>query len=130
MSTASIQTSEVPQNTKNLVHSISILLLPALFLIGLAASYAASGEFNFATFFGMVLGILLLAGYVAFLYYLVGGFDWRAEKISTIRSLLFFILSGIIYGLILYGFWYLVRWIVAKSSKLPMAALKGMLLTR
>jgi hypothetical protein len=39
-------------------------------------------------------------------------------------------LSGLIYGLIFYGYWYLVRLVVAKTSKLPFSDVKGKLLTR
>ena len=132
-----LQAPEVPAKVKTLIHAFSILLAPFIFIIfilsqlGLALSagdYTASGMAS-----GIVSAIIfavLIGGYVTFLYYLAGGLDWHLEKLSTIRGLLFFVLSGLIYGLLFYGYWYLVRFVVAKTSKIPFSDIKGKLLTR
>ena len=122
-----LQYSEIPTNTKTLIHAISILPLPLIFGIGMSlAQKGSAGEKALVLL--MVFLILVIA--VVFFYYLAGGFDWKAEKLSTMRGLFFFLLSGVVYGLIFYGYWYLVRLIVAKTNKVPLADLRGKLLTK
>jgi membrane protein YdbS with pleckstrin-like domain len=122
-----LQYHEIPANTKTVIHAISILPFPVILFV---AILFGEGGYSLTQIATIVVVFLICVVVVAFFYYLAGGFDWKPEKLSTIRGLLFFVLSGLIYGLIFYGYWYLVRFVVAKTSKLPFSDLKGKLLIR
>jgi hypothetical protein len=122
-----MQYPEIPANTKTVIHTISILPFPAIVC---AVILFGTGDYSLSLIAAIAVNFLVFVALVAFFYYLAGGFDWKPEKLSIIRGLLFFVLSGLIYGLIFYGYWYLVRLVVAKTSNLPFSDVKGKLLTR
>jgi hypothetical protein len=71
----------------------------------------------------------LVYGIIFFPYYLLaGGMEWKEEKLPTIRIVLFWVLSGIIFGVVCYGIWYLVRYILAKIYAIPLPIVMGRLL--
>ncbi len=107
---------EIPQSFKWLTHTISIAFIALLFTLVSLGEAEASVKF---------MGFLIFAGYILILYAIAGGFDWQLEKISTGRGLIFLILSGLIYGIFLYGLWIATRWIISKIYGIPYAQLKG-----
>jgi len=121
---------DIPARVKKLIHLFSLLLIPAIILIVILISTAATGHMDAATLFGEVIGLILFAGYITLLYFISGGFDWHLEKLSFGNSLVFYLLTGLLYGLIMYGIWYLIRFFIAKATKIPFSNLKGKLLSR
>jgi O-antigen ligase len=103
---------------KTTIHIVSILVPLFLFLLS-----SNSGN-NQQTPGSTILMTLI----ITFFTFLAGGFDWRAEKVSLVRSLLFFIFSGLLFGLILIGLWFVIRWVIAQIFRLPFTNVKGKLL--
>lgn len=117
-----VQQPEIPKYVKFIIHIISILLIPVIL------SLIALNEANHVT--SILIGIILYAIPFTVWYVIAGGFNWKPERLSTFNIILFLLVTGALWGLILYGYWYLVRWIVAEITKTPMSSLKGKMFTR
>ena len=128
MNTNQLETPKMPKNIKTWIHVVSLSPIPLLFLCALPNMIQDLG--NDFDPVGGLFGIGVAIGYFAFLYYVAGGFDWQQERLSAIRGLLFFILSGFVAGLLLYAYWFIVRYFIAMVTKLPYSDIKGKLLTR
>ncbi len=73
------------------------------------------------------VGIIAFAVYVALLYGVAGGFDWKLEEISRIRLFFFLALSGFYFGVLLYGLWYMIRKFEADMFNIQFEVMKGKL---
>jgi len=124
MNTNQLQSPEIPTNLKALIHSISILLLPIILVIVIPFNL---GKVDASVLIRMMITMLILDGYIAFLYYLAGGFEWKKEKLPTMRIILFWVLGDFIIALFLFGFWLLIRLIMTKVSDIPMSSVMGRL---
>lgn len=108
----------LPQNFKLIAHLVSILI-PSI-ILGLWISQNVPVIF-ILPLFGAFLDVSIL-------YFLVGGWEWKKDKLSILRLVLFAIVSYVILGLILAGWWYLIRYILAKAYSIPKEVAMGRLL--
>ena len=122
MTTNEVQQPEIPKSVKIIIHTLSILLFPII----LSLVVLSEAENVVAIIFGIILYAIPFTVW----YAIAGGFNWKSEKLSTFSIFLFLLVTGALCGLALYGYWFLVRWIVAEISKTPMSNLKGKMFTK
>jgi hypothetical protein len=120
----------ISKKIKITTHLLSIFTLPILSIIlvlilSFSAQSGSQAPVLPSPFWIVILGI---AAYMAFLYFLAGGFDWKTKKLQTIRIVFFWILGDFLLALFFYGFWSLIRWIIAKINGIPMQVMRGRML--
>ena len=122
MNANELQNPEVPESIKRIIHAFSILLFPVFFSI----KVLIEGDSAISVFFYLLLCSIPFT----LAYYIAGGFNWKRERLSTFNIILYLFLTFFFWGLVLYAYWYLVRFIVSKLSNTPLSALKGKMFTR
>lgn len=109
------------------VHILSVFLPTGITTLLIAISL---GDFSSSQLARDFQGALGFAG-LFFLYYLLaGGMEWKTQKLSLLRMALFWLFSYFIFGLILYGIWYSIRYLAAIIYKIPITMARGRLLRR
>jgi hypothetical protein len=123
-----ISQNDFPQSYKITIHLVSLLLpsfLLTLMIILNAGNSDVSILMNIARF---VLGTLGFSVLLLIFYALAGGLEWETRKLSIIRMVSFWFFSGLIFGLIFYEFWLLIRYIMSKIYNIPFTTILGRLL--
>jgi len=110
-----------------IVHLLSVFLPPLIFTTTIVLSV---GNLSPAQLFTDLWVTLLVAAWFFLYYLLAGGMEWKTQKLPLWRMILFWLLTDFVLGLILYGIWYLIRYLMAKSLKIPMTIARGHLLRR
>jgi hypothetical protein len=112
---------DVPKRFKIVTHLASVFI-PSVLL----TFFLLNRAFPPLEYFGrFLLGTFFLSAFTFSLYFLVGGMEWKDEKLSDIRIVFFWLLSFLIGGLILYVLWYLIRVIMAKIYRIPVSPAMG-----
>jgi hypothetical protein len=119
-----------PKHFRITTHLLSVFI-PSL-LISLSVGLGLIMSDRSHSFLGsMGLILLVTLGYALpffLLYLLAGGMEWKTENLPRVRAYLFFTFTLILFGFLLYGVWYLIRYLMAKYYKVPLTAARGRLL--
>lgn len=114
----------VPAKYKAIVHGVSLLLPPLLWLLYMVCLE----EFRRACQRDPMLLVVMAAMAIVWtliLYAIAGGFDWTPGAIGCFRTLLYAVLGGVLFAIPLFILWMLIRVVCSLAFGLPLAAGAG-----
>jgi hypothetical protein len=123
--------NELTKSFKIITHLASTLGLGFLLLIfftPLLLHETTDTAFQFI--FAWLLSVCIIGGVIFIYYALAGGLQWDNRGLSIYRLVAYWYLSAIGPGFIFWGYWLLVRYIMARIYNVPFNVTKGSLIKR